>query len=105
VETVRGHLFPQRAEALRMLQNINPKQLVLGLRTLRPTQISQEIFLALDEAVTEAAASTAIVLCDVSWPAPALDPVEVRVDRPFLFAVQHRSSGACLFLGRLVDPR
>ena len=32
-------------------------------------------------------------------------PIEVRVDRPFLFAIQHRPSGACLFLGRVVDPR
>jgi serpin B len=32
-------------------------------------------------------------------------PVEVRVDRPFLFAIQHRASGACLFLGRVTDPR
>jgi len=24
---------------------------------------------------------------------------------PFLFAIQHRASGACLFLGRVVDPR
>jgi serine protease inhibitor len=31
--------------------------------------------------------------------------VVVRVDRPFLFAVQHRASGACLFLGRMTDPR
>jgi serine protease inhibitor len=34
-----------------------------------------------------------------------VDPVEVRVDRPFLFAVQHVPTGACLFLGRLSDPR
>jgi serpin B len=32
-------------------------------------------------------------------------PVEVKVDRPFLFAIQHRPSGACIFLGRVTDPR
>jgi serine protease inhibitor len=32
-------------------------------------------------------------------------PIEVRVDRPFLFAIQHVPSGTCLFLGRLTDPR
>jgi serpin B len=62
-------------------------------------------FLALDEAGTEAAAATAVVIQDVSGPVREPDPVEVRVDRPFLFAVQHRPSGACLFLGRLVDPQ
>jgi serine protease inhibitor len=29
----------------------------------------------------------------------------VKVDHPFLFAIQHRDSGACLFLGRVTDPR
>ncbi len=29
----------------------------------------------------------------------------VVVDHPFLFAIQHRDSGACLFLGRVTDPR
>ncbi|MDI1248353.1 MAG: serpin family protein, partial [Lacunisphaera sp.] len=28
-------------------------------------------------------------------------PVEVRADRPFLFAIQHVDSGVCLFLGRV----
>jgi serpin B len=32
-------------------------------------------------------------------------PVEFRADHPFLFAIQHRESGVCLFLGRLNDPR
>jgi serine protease inhibitor len=30
---------------------------------------------------------------------------QVRVDRAFLFAIQHRPSGPCLFLGRILDPR
>jgi len=29
----------------------------------------------------------------------------VRVDHPFLFAIQHRPSGASLFLGRVTDAR
>ncbi|MBP6784300.1 MAG: hypothetical protein KA152_10970 [Verrucomicrobiales bacterium] len=32
-------------------------------------------------------------------------PIEVRVDHPFLFAIQHRPSGACLFLGRVTNPK
>jgi serine protease inhibitor len=31
-------------------------------------------------------------------------PIEVRVDRPFLFAIQHRASGTCLFFGRIANP-
>ena len=30
--------------------------------------------------------------------------VVVRVDRPFLFAIQHKESGVCLFLGWITDP-
>jgi serine protease inhibitor len=28
-----------------------------------------------------------------------------RVDRPFLFALQHAASGYCVFLGKVIDPR
>ncbi len=62
-------------------------------------------FLDLDEKGTEAAAATAVVMIRVTGIARPVDPVEVNVDRPFLFAIQHRASGACLFLGRVVDPR
>ena len=33
------------------------------------------------------------------------EPIEVKVDRPFLYAIQHVPSGVCLFLGRVTDPR
>jgi serpin B len=59
-------------------------------------------FLSLDEKGTEAAAATAVSMARAtSVIIEKPKPIEVRVDRPFLFAVQHRSSGACLFLGRL----
>jgi serpin B len=69
------------------------------------SDVFHKTFLALDEEGTEAAAATAVGVRVTSLPAREPDPVEVRVDRPFLFAVQHRPSGACLFLGRLVDPQ
>jgi serine protease inhibitor len=36
---------------------------------------------------------------------PASPPIEVKVDRPFVYAIQHVPSGVCLFLGRVTDPR
>ena len=36
---------------------------------------------------------------------PQKEPIEVKVDRPFLYAIQHVPSGACLFIGRVADPR
>lgn len=67
--------------------------------------IFHKTFIALDESGTEAAAATAIAMVRVTSAQRPIDPIEVSVDRPFLFAVQHRTSGACLFLGRVVDPR
>lgn len=55
---------------------------------------------------TEAAAATAVLMLRSLSVRPSQEsPLEIRIDRPFLFAVQHVASGTCLFLGRLVDPR
>jgi serpin B len=67
--------------------------------------VLHKTFLALDEKGTEAAAATAAVVARAGAMMPKAPPVEVRVDRPFLFAIQHVPSGACLFLGRVTDPR
>jgi serpin B len=69
------------------------------------SEVFHKTFLALDEKGTEAAAATAAVMARATGMRKPVQPVEVRVDHPFLFAVQHRASGACLFLGRVVDPR
>jgi serpin B len=36
---------------------------------------------------------------------PVSLPATFSVDRPFLFAVRERGSGAILFVGRVADPR
>ena len=70
------------------------------------SEVFHKTWLSLDENGTEAAAATAVVMFGVTAiPPEPLPPIEVRVDRPFLFAIQHVPSGACLFLGRLTDPR
>jgi serpin B len=63
-------------------------------------------FLSLDEEGTEAAAATGFELMTIGIGTEKPPRrIAVKVDRPFLFAIQHRSSGACLFLGRVTDPR
>ena len=54
-----------------------------------------------DEKGTEAAAATAVVMRATAMPA---EPVTLRVDRPFLFALRDVPTGAILFLGRVADP-
>jgi serpin B len=69
------------------------------------SQVFHQAWLSVDEAGTEAAAATATGVTVMSVAAPREEPLEVRVDRPFLFAVQHLPSGTTLFLGRVTDPR
>jgi serpin B len=73
-------------------------------RDLYVSHVVHKAFLAVDEQGTEAAAATAYAMSMISLTRePPAEPV--RVDHPFFFAIQHRPSGACLFLGRVTDPR
>ena len=70
------------------------------------SDIFHKTFIAVDEKGTEAAAATAVVMMRAtSMPLPKPPPIEVKVDRPFVYAIQHVPSGVCLFLGRVTDPR
>lgn len=71
-----------------------------GNRNLFIQDVVHEGFVAVDEEGTEAAAATAVVIDLDSAPPPA----ELIVDRPFLFAIIDRPTGATLFIGRVVDP-
>ena len=68
-------------------------------------QVFHKTFIAVDEKGTEAAAATAAVMMQATAIVQRPPPIEVKVDRPFLYAVQHVPSGACLFIGRVTDPR
>jgi len=74
-------------------------------RGLRISGVFHKTFLELDEQGTEAAAATAVAMAPTSAMPVKPKPRVVRVDHPFLLAIQHRESGACLFLGRIRDPR
>ena len=67
------------------------------------TGVFHKTFLQLDETGTEASAGTGTVRS--TYGSDTHTPVQVRIDRPFLFMIQHRTTGACLFLGHITDPR
>jgi serpin B len=69
------------------------------------SQVFHKTFIAVDEKGTEAAAATAVAMMATSARLERPQPIEVKVDRPFLYALQHVPSGACLFIGRVTDPR
>ncbi len=63
--------------------------------------VLHETFVAVDEKGTEAAAATAVAMEAGSAPA---QPLEVDVDRPFLFVIHDVEHLTPLFVGRVVDP-
>jgi len=69
------------------------------------SDVLHKTFISVDEKGTEAAAATAVAMVGARAMMRPAEPVEVKVDHPFLFAIQHRSTGACLFLGHVVDPK
>ena len=61
-------------------------------------EVVHKAFVSVDEAGTEAAAATAVMMQTESAP-PA--PVSVTVDRPFVFLIRDREIGTVLFVGRV----
>ena len=72
-----------------------------GNRDLFIAEILHKSFVSVDEAGTEAAAATAVVMRLTAAPEP---PLEVTVDRPFVFFIRDIETGAILFVGRVLDP-
>ena len=66
--------------------------------------VLHKAFIAVDEDGTEAAAATAVIMMAGSA-MPLDEKIVLHIDRPFLFLIRERTSGAILFLGRMLDPR
>jgi len=91
-------------QTLGMVAAFEPNQADLGGITDAAELFVQDAlhksFIALDENGTEAAAATALVVGLTSAPPPAT----FTADRPFLFWIEHGSTGEMLFLGQVADP-
>ncbi len=72
-----------------------------GTRDLYVGDVVHKSFVEVDEAGTEAAAATAVIMQATAMPA---DPIEVTIDRPFLFLIRDIETGTVLFLGRVMNP-
>jgi serine protease inhibitor len=68
-------------------------------RELLISYVKQKTFVDINEEGTEAAAATIVGVVDASLP----QVFEMRVDRPFLFAIRERFSGTILFVGKIVE--
>jgi len=68
---------------------------------LEVSDVLHQTFIAVDEAGTEAAAATAVVMRELSLP---VSRYELVLDRPFLFVLHDTAHGTPLFVGRVADP-
>jgi serpin B len=95
-----GRRLNDDLEALGMGIAFEPNADFYRIADVRPdrlyiTRVDQKTFVEVNEEGTEAAAATAVGFGKTSLPVT----VEVRVDRPFVFAIRERLSGAVVFLG------
>jgi len=72
-----------------------------GQRDLVVHDVLHKAFVSVDEAGTEAAAATAVIVGVTSIPA---EPIEVKIDRPFIFLIRDVETGTILFVGRVLNP-
>ncbi|MBN1658994.1 MAG: serpin family protein [Anaerolineae bacterium] len=72
-----------------------------GSPDLSISAVVHKAFVSVDEEGTEAAAATAVIMLESAMPA---EPVEMTVDRPFLFLIRDVPTGTLLFVGRVIDP-
>ncbi len=63
--------------------------------------VIHKAFVSVDEAGTEAAAASAVIVGTTSMPP---EPVTVTLDRPFVFLIRDIKTGAILFIGRVMNP-
>jgi serpin B len=72
-----------------------------GNHELFISEVVHKAFVAVDEAGTEAAAATAVIVGTTAMPEPS---VEVTLDHLFIFLIRDIQTGAILFVGRVVNP-
>jgi serpin B len=78
-----------------------------GGKDLFISLVLHKAFVEVDEAGTEAAAASAVLMAPTAAriQMPRLPPPVFRADHPFLFLIRDQRSGSILFLGRLTNPR
>lgn len=63
--------------------------------------VKQKVFIKASEEGTEAAAATAAVITRSAAP---VSPTLISLDKPFVYALRHRSTGTVLMIGYVGDP-
>lgn len=92
--------------ALGMSDAFNPELAdfsgITEIEKLFISDVLHKATITVDEHGTEAAAATAIIIRTESIE-PG-EPVELTIDRPFIYIIRHNPTGSILFMGRVVQP-
>ena len=72
-----------------------------GNKDLFISDVIHKAFVSVDEAGTEAAAATAVIMELSAMPE---EPIEVTLDRPFIFFIRDIETNTILFVGRVMNP-
>jgi serpin B len=73
-----------------------------GNRDLFISNVLHKAYVAVDEEGTEAAAATAVIM---ELTAMRDEPIDMKIDRPFLFLIRDNDTGTILFVGRVLNPQ
>jgi serpin B len=73
-----------------------------GNPELAISEVLHKAFVSVDEAGTEAAAATAVIMRLTAVPGES--SVNVTIDHPFIFLIRDIETGAILFVGRVLNP-
>lgn len=83
--------FSQATADFSGIADVSPQRLFIS-------EVKHKTFISVDEKGTEAAAVTSVGIMPTSMPQPMI------VNRPFVFIIHERESGANLFMGKVKDP-
>ena len=72
-----------------------------GNKDLSIDEVIHKAFVSVDEAGTEAAAATAVIMKLTAMPD---EPINVTINRPFIFQIRDIETGTILFIGRILNP-
>ena len=72
-----------------------------GRTDLEIADVVHKSYVSVDEAGTEAAAATGVIMRATAMPT---EPVKVTIDHPFIFLIRDVKTGTVLFVGRVLSP-
>jgi serpin B len=98
----------QSLESLGMTDAFSPTAAnfsgMANLQQLYISSVFHKAFVDVNEAGTEAAAATAVIVEPICIVMPFTPPVVFNADHSFLFLIRDTQSGSVLFMGQVADP-